>query len=119
MHVSTQLNPSLNLIHPQMSASEFFDAIPCTSPLNNLVIPILAIFRSPRANPEKDDSHLTRALKFVSQLEPECRIEDFNAPNIDWDSQTCSVAAGFDRFLIDTFDSLLLHQDILESTIAS
>ncbi len=57
------------------------------------------------------------ALNFVSRLEHACLIiEDFNALTIDWDSQTCSVLTGFDRSLIDTFDSLLLQQHIFEST---
>ncbi len=30
MYVSTRLNPSLHLLLPEMSASEFFDAILCT-----------------------------------------------------------------------------------------
>ncbi len=79
-----------------MSAFEFIDTIFCPLPFNNSVFLILAVYRSPRANPGEDDSHLIRAVNFVSQFEFEClAIGDFNAPSIDWDSQTCSVTTGF------------------------
>ncbi len=106
MYVSTRSDPSLLLLPPRMSASEFFDAILCTSSFNYSVFPCDVVYRSPGATPEEDDSHLIRALNFVLQLESECLKV---APNIDWNSQTCSMVTGFGQSLFDTFDLLLLH----------
>ncbi len=71
MCVSTRLNPSLHLLLPQLCVSEFCDAIRCTLSLSNSIFLILAVYRSPRANPVEDDRHFIQALNFVSQLEPD------------------------------------------------
>ncbi len=110
-HISSSLDPSLPA---DAESTDGLEAIYCD--IHQHCLPILVIYRSPSAWLD-DDSHLFKALKFVSTQRDDCLIVgDFNCPNVDWDNYIPCSENSFEVALLDTVDDLLLHQHVLSPT---
>ncbi len=83
VYISSSLNPTSASLPADAESTDEFGAIYCGIHQHHSSFPILVIYRTPSASLD-DDSHLFKALKFVSTQRDNCLVVgDFNDPNVD------------------------------------
>ncbi len=89
LNFTTLFSPDFN------TDSSFAEVVTCQIPHPSQLFTVLGVYRSPTSL-EADDEQIIRAIRLVAnQPGTYLILGNFNAPNINWQTGSCSVPNGF------------------------
>ncbi len=92
------------------------EVVACQIPHPSQLITVLGVYKSP-TSPEADGEKIIRAIRLVANQPGICLfLGDFNAPHINWQTDSCSISNGFSLKLFEVDEELFLFQAIKSPT---